>query len=198
MAEVIEIEKSFLIDQILNIEWEMFKQVRTSVASPCQQDPTSFKEIRRSIFETWTKEMLDSYLSDLIEARKNGRNLFTEKYGRMDGLLPPLKHNPIIEQIVRIEEQWQKEIKERYPALYWNVCRDISDSPDNRGFSHYLACELETYGEKTLKLYYQHVKDAFERGENLAIKSLEILVKKSGFSSLEHAEALLKKQFNIP
>jgi hypothetical protein len=192
MAKIVEVVKDYIIEQILNIEWEMFKNVKTVVPAPCQQDENSLRNIRKSIFEKWTEELLRSYLSDLINMKKEGRNPFTEKYGRMDGILPPLKDNPLIDEIVKIEEAWQREIKEKYPALYNTVCRDVSESPDNRSFSHYLRCELETYGDKTLELYYKHVKDAFENKQNLAIKSLELLVKKNGFSGLTEAETYLK------
>ncbi len=188
-------DRNYIINRILEIEWKMFKNVKTAIPSPCQQNKDFFINIRRSIFETWSEKLLRSYLNDLIEMKKTGRNPFIEKYGRMDGLLPPLKNSPLIKEIVKIEETWQKEIKEKYPTLYNTVCRDVSE-PDNRGFSHYLACELETYGDETLKLYYEHVKDALEKGQNLAIKSLEILVKKSGFPGLKEAEEALKKHIS--
>jgi len=37
----------------------------------------------------WSKEMLESYFDDLVIAQKKGRNLVTEKYARMDNLIPP-------------------------------------------------------------------------------------------------------------
>ena len=194
MGELVSIKRKDIIYHILDMEWELFKSVKTVVPADCQQQPNVFKQIRSSIFETWTEEMLNSYMNDLLEAKEAGRNPFVEKYARMDGLLPPLKSNPLIDKIVNIEEKWQKEIEDRYPFLYQTVCRSISESPDGRSLSHYLRMELETYGDKTLKLYYEHVNDAFERGENLAIRSLELLIKRSGFSSLEQAESTLRKR----
>jgi len=194
MGNLINIRKRDIIEHILEIEWEMFKNVKTVIPAECQQDPNIFKEIRASIFETWTEETLNSYMDDLLKAKETGKNPFIEKYAKMDGLLPLLKSNHLIDRIVDIEEKWQKEIEERYPFLYHTVCRNVSESPDGRNFSYYLRSELETYGEKTLKLYHQHIVDAFEKGENLAIKSLELLMKRSGFSSLEQAEMILKKE----
>jgi len=192
MGDVLNIRKRDIIEHILKIEWEMFRSVKTRVPAECQQDFNSFREIRASIFETWTEEMLNSYIADLLKAKETGKNPFVEKYAKMDGLLPLSRSNPLIDRIVDIEEKWQKEIEEKYPFLYHRVCRNVSETPDGRSFSYYLRSELETYGDNTLRLYYQHIVDAFEKGENLAIKSLELLIKKSGFSSLEQAEAILK------
>lgn len=194
MGELLNIKRKDIIEHILEIEWEMFKNVKTAVPAAFQQDPGSFKEIRRSIFETWTEEMLSSYMDDLLTAKEVGRNPFIEKYARMDGLLPPLKSDYIIDRIVHIEERWQREIEEKYPSLYKTVCRNVSESPDGRNFSHYLRSELETYGDKTLKLYYKHIKKAAEKGQNLAIKSLELLVRRSGFESMEQAETILRER----
>lgn len=194
MGELLNIKRKDIIEHILEIEWEMFKNVKTAVPAAFQQDPGSFKEIRRSIFETWTEEMLSSYMDDLLTAKEVGRNPFIEKYARMDGLLPPLKSDCIIDRIVHIEERWQREIEEKYPSLYKTVCRNVSESPDGRNFSHYLRSELETYGDKTLKLYYKHIKKAAEKGQNLAIKSLELLVRRSGFESMEQAETILRER----
>ncbi len=195
MGKLLNISKLDLIKKILDIEWDMFKCIRPINPADCQRHYNTFIEIRSSIFETWTEEMLNSYMRDLIMAKQKGRNLLMEKYAKMDGLLTSTSINPIIDKIVEIEEKWQKEIEQKYPALYYTVCRD-TESTNNRNFSLYLKSELETYGDNTLKLYYHHVITAYEKGENLAIKSLYILVKRSGFTNLEHAESILKKNIN--
>ena len=182
------------IQQILNIEWDMFSRVQSATPAPCQSAPDSFKKIRGSIYEMWSEEMLESYLDDLETAQKKGRNLVTEKYARMDNLIPPLNTNPLINKIVEIETKWQEEIMEKFPATYDRLCRGKSQARDGSDFSIYLRCEMETYSDKTIELYYQHIKEALDNNENTAISSLQRLVKKGGFDDLLHAEDYLKKK----
>lgn len=177
-----------LIAKILDREWEMFRRVRSAYPVGCQQSPQTFRRIRGSIFELWTKEMLTSYLSDLDEAGKAGRNLLTEKYARMDDRIPRSNFHPLIEKIVAIESYWQAQVKRTYPYLYRTVCRSDDPTDDGRSFAIYLRCELETYGARTIELYHREIDRAFASGENLTLKMLERLVLKGGFKDLSHAE----------
>lgn len=181
-----------VINQVLDIEWDMFQRVKGAEPAACQTQPDAFKDIRRSIYETWTEEMAESYLEDLELARKNGRNLLTEKYARMDGIIPRINVNPMIDLIVTIEEEWQEEIRNGYPAVYNQVCRNVSSAQDGSNFEVYLRSELETYGNKTIELYLEHIKNSRQNGENLAMTSLQQLVAKSGYRDLDHAESSLK------
>jgi len=187
-------EHKNLIQQILDIEWDMFSRVQSATPAPCQSAPDSFKKIRGSIYEMWSEEMLESYLNDLETAQKKGRNLVTEKYARMDNLIPSLNTNPLINKIVEIETKWQEEIMENFPATYDRLCRGKSQARDGSDFSIYLRCEIETYSDKTIELYYQHIREALDNNENTAISSLQRLVKKGGFSNLQHAEKFLKNR----
>ena len=157
-----------------------------------EEDDRVFPFSKTVVYEMWTNEMLESYLNDLKTAQKNGRNLLIEKYARMDNLIPPLNTNPLIDKIVEIETMWQEEIRNKYPAIYNRVCRSTDPARDGSNFSIYLQCELETYSDNTLELYYKNSKSAFDRGENLALRTLERLVKKGGYNDLDHAEKLLK------
>lgn len=186
--------KQDIIEEILNIEWEMFQNVKSSIPAPCQDNPESFREIRASIYENWAEALLESYLHDLMQAKEKGRNLVTEKYARMDGLLPPLPRNPKIDEIVQIETEWQEELRQRYPALYDTVCRTTDSTGDGNNFSIYLRAELETYGDKTIELYHAQVEQAEKDGENLSIRMLERLVKKGGYKDMNHAEHQLVRQ----
>lgn len=180
------------IKKILNIEWYMFQRVKSSGGpAPCQSAPDTFKNIRASIFETWSPGMLASYLEDLKKAVDEGRNLLTEKYARMDNLIPPLSGNSLIDRIVEIETGWQEQARKKYPAIYSRVGRGTGAANDGSNFSIYLRSELETYSGKTLRLYYERIRRALDEGENLALLSLEMLVKKGGFKNLEHAENVL-------
>lgn len=185
--------KQELIRGILDIEWDMFQEVRSAIPAPCQLWPEAFKRIRGSVYETWTEEALQSCRHDFEDAQHDGRNLLTEKYARMDDLLGPARGNPLIDQIVVIETQWQDEIRQNYPALYNRVCRSTKPLNDGRNFSVYLRSELQTYGDRTIELYHQAVIKALARNENLALKSLEILVKKGGYRDPAHAEEYLSR-----
>ncbi len=183
-----------VVKQVLELEWAMFIQVKSTKPAACQSAPDNFKQIRGSLFETWTDEMLKSYLYDLNVAQVEGRNLLTEKYARMDKLLRPLATNSLIEKIVAIEEKWQMGIRNEYPTLYEQCCRKTDPTGDGSNFSVYLSSELETYGDHTLELYYDNVIKTDETGENLALQGLDRLVKKSGYRDLEHAENHLSKK----
>lgn len=166
----------------------MFVHVKSAQHAPCQSAPDNFKMIRSSLFETWTGEMLSSYLDDLREAQTYSRNLLTEKYARMDNLIPPLTNNPLIGKIVAIESEWQSELNRRFPALYRRCCRSMDQTGDGKNFSIYLGCELETYGDRTLQLYFENLTNAKDQNRNLAIESLQRLVCKNGYRDLAHAE----------
>ncbi len=181
------------INQVLDIEWNMFQQVKSEEPSACQNQPDAFRDIRRSIYMTWTEEMVESYLEDLKLAQKNGRNLLTEKYARMDGIIPPINMNPLIDLIVIIEEEWQNELSEKYPAVYNQVCRNVSSAQNGSNFEVYLRSELETYGDRTIELYLEHIRNSLKNGENLAEKALEKLIIEGGYRDLDHAESYLKE-----
>lgn len=183
-----------LIEKILNIEWDMFQRIKSAAPAPCRSAPDNFRKIRGSIYEMWNKKMLESYLSDLEIAWKKGKNLLTEKYARMDRLIPPLNTNPLIDKIVEIETGWQEDMQKQYPAIYNRMCRGTDPAGDGSNFSIYLRSELETYGDKTIELYYKHIRQASDKGENIALASLEKLLRKGGFNDLNHAETYLSKE----
>ena len=187
------VEKDTLVQNILDKEWEMFVRVKSDRPASCQSSPDKFRLIRGNQFETWTREMLTAYWEQLEEADAVGRNLLAEKYARMDNLIHPLTENILIFPIVTINERWQQELCELYPALFEQCCRSTNLSRDGRNFSIYLACELETYGDTVIELYYLNVKRAEDEGRNLAEEALLRLVRASGYRDLEHAERSLQR-----
>jgi len=185
------VEKGTLLERVLDLEWDMFVRVKSAQSVVCQSAPDKFRAVRGSVFTMWTAEMLSAYLEQLECAKVRGRNLLTEKYARMDNLIPPLTDSPYIDEIVEINEFWQRELEEKYPALYKRCCRTMEETGDGKNFSIYLRSELETYGDSTLGLYYLNVKNAYDKNLNLSIEALEHLVQKSGYKNLEHAESCL-------
>ena len=183
-----------LIGDILDAEWAMFQKVKSGTPASCQSNPEAFSKIRGSIFQLWPEQMLEAYLKEITAAATGGRNLLTEKYARMDRLIPAVNTNSLIDKIVAVETEWQAELRETYPALYWKTCRNTGSSDDGSNFSIYLSCELETYGDEVIELYYAWVSEAVEQKRNLSIEMLELLVVKGGFGDLGQAENYFKKQ----
>lgn len=180
--------KKIIIDKILLIEWQMFKEVKSYLPSPCQNDPNGFREIRESIYETWSKETLESYYDDLMRAKNYKRNLITEKYARMDGLIYSSYTNPLITKIVSTEKIWQEEIKKNYPSIFTVSCRETEKIKNEINFEEYLKAELETYSDRTIELYYLQILKACESKLNLAVIALKNLAKKRGYLNIDQAE----------
>ncbi len=185
--------KDELLMKILEQEWDMFVRVKSTHPVACQSSPESFKSVRGSVFAIWTQEMLAAYSKQLETAKADGRNLLTEKYARMDNLIPPLIDNPFIDDIVKICTRWQSELKQSYPALYQSCCRGTDPTGNGSNFSIYLRGELETYGDEAVNLYYENVKNADEEKRNLTIESLQQLVQKSGYPNMDEAEKYLTR-----
>ena len=181
------------LESVLDLEWTMFSEVRSHQPVACQRSPETFRSVRGSQFATWTDPMLTAYRRDLVRACDQGRNLFTEKYARMDGLIPPLTDNPMIEVIVDIETGWQRTVQERFSALFDHCCRLTDLADDGSDFAVYLHCELETYSVETLDLYFSNVKAALVSGRNLALEALHHLVGRAGYPDLAQAEAALSR-----
>lgn len=182
-----------LLNEILDLEWDMFVRVKSAYPVSCQSSPDEFRAIRGRVFEMWSEKMLNAYLEQLQTAKELGRNLLTEKYARMDNLIPPLTENIHIDEIVKISEQWQRDLQQRYPVLFSFCCRGMNPTGDGSNFSVYLSSELETYGDLVIDLYYQNVKSADAQGRNMSAEALLRLVQTSGYRDLRHAESCLSK-----
>lgn len=182
-------ERGRFMQEILDREWEMFQEVKSAAPASCQTQPDTFRQVRGTIFQLWPRKLLAAYLIELTAARRKGRNLITEKYARMDNLIPPVNTHPLIAKIVEIETVWQEEIREKYPALYRRTCRSTDPTGDGMNFSVYMRCELETYGDAAIEIYYEWVDQARRAGMNYSLTMLNHLVLNSGFNRIEEAEA---------
>nr|MDO8100516.1 DUF4125 family protein [Candidatus Njordarchaeota archaeon] len=169
-----------LIDKILKIELDWFLSVKTRYPSRCQEHPSAFKLVRRSNYELWSEETLKAYLDHILKANFERRNLMTEKYAKMNNIVPILSSNPLVNRIVEIEGEWAKKTFERYPHAF--VVRSV------QGFITYLRCELETYSDRTLELYYDNLERARKEGRNLVEEKYLNLFKKLGYESLDEVE----------
>jgi hypothetical protein len=183
-------KKRDLIEEILSRELTMFLSVPSAQRSPCQEHPEGFKLHRRAQFSCWSEETLESYLHDLERARKNGTNLMTQKYARMDDLIPPLSSNPVIDTIVGYKCAWQRTMMRNYPGILrgGRPLTSAEDSDFMTSFETYLRGELETYSDATLELLVRDILAKHAQGISMAEEIYTCLVRDLGYASLEEAE----------
>ena len=193
---------------IILAEWKMFQDVpNIGGRAACQDERNTFEIMRSSQSASWSEAVLESYLQDLSKAEEQGRNLMTEKYGRMmkstspaeyariEHLLPSLSVDVVdyIDKISRIVMDWEEELANRYPAIFAHgrPIRSSGDSLYTTSIETYLKCELATYSLSTLKLYYKHVSR--QKSEDINGSEITLLqtVKSYGYPSLAEANRKL-------
>lgn len=194
-----------VIEKIVNTEWEMFQVTRNEGGrADCQNNYNTFTLMRRSQFMAWNEELLRSYLSDLEDGERTGRNLVTEKYARMmkstapqeyEGFkdsLPPIDDDrrTIAEQVIAIQVGWLEEFVARYPALAGQIryIHTSEDTPYDTSAETYLRGELDTYSKDTFILYCRYVIGLYQSGKNLNEMIMENTVLQYGYKSLEDAQ----------
>ena len=181
------VSRQDLLREIIERELKMFVSVRNEGGTAdCQKLPDSFRLMREITFCVQSDAVLESYLQDLVQAGAEGRNLMTEKYARMDNRIPPLKMNEDIGEIVAAESRWRAELCREFPHIV------LADG--QAGFCRYLACELETWSDRTLAAYALLVEEAREQGRNLARERYERLMELLGFGSLTEHERALREE----
>ena len=198
-------EKPEIIYKILSIEWDMFTAVnKGGERAGCQEDQRTFFGIRKAQFSAWSLKAVASYLEDLINARRKGRNLLEEKYIHMMKTTEPSLYNALIARVVQptaglralareISDKLLEQTRllfEEYPYVSGRG-RPLYSTLDNWNTSieTYQFCELLTYSEATLGALVEHI-DALENdGVSLARAILENTVMFYGYDSLETAEA---------
>ncbi len=194
-----------LIKEIIGLEWGMFSSV-SNVGGPaaCQMDSGTFRIMRRGNMAGWSEALLESWLGDLKEAEREGRNLMSEKYARMmettfpeeyaalAGQLPAVAPDALemIEEIVAVNVEWRLGMAGRYPKLcgQGRTTRTSEDSRYETSFETYLRCELRTYSPKTIRLLRAHTQQQRQAGLNGVEAAILAEVGEYGFASLEEAE----------
>lgn len=127
-----------------------------------------FHQMRLAQFLTWERPLLTSYAADLDAADHVGRNLVTEKYGRMMASTAPENFTKNIEpyiprlseeraarqeQVIAQQVAWAKDFRERYPKLgeAMRALTTTEDTPSATSFETYLRGELGTYSDQHLR-----------------------------------------------
>ncbi len=174
-----------LIDDIINLEWTMFSNVNSSAPNSCQENEKTFRLMRWMSYSVMPEELLTEIFDNIYKASLENRNLMMLKYARMDEQIPRLTENPLIDECVVLEEKMMKHLKQIYPLTFSN---------NNDGFGNYLKCELETYSEKAIELYYRFLSEADKHNRNVIKARYDNLFKKLGYISIEEKEMEEKKK----
>ena len=198
-------EMNPIIEQIVEMEWEMFQNVRnTGGRAACQDDFETFDVMRKSQFLIWDLPLLESYWQDLQEGKAQGRNLVMEKYAYMMESTAPKEYEAIatglpkiseekqamVEQIVAIQVGWREEFAEKYPHLSGQA-RIIHTSEDTLydiSFETYLRGELKTYSMQTLVLYGRRIVAFVQEQKNMTEEVMRYTTAFYGYKTLEDAE----------
>lgn len=196
-----------LVEEVIRREWDQFQRTENEGGrASCQGNWPMFHQMRASQFMTWPEDLLRSYLDDLDEANRVGRNLVTEKYARMMASTAPDEYRERIEpfiprlsdervarqeQVIAVQVAWARDFRGRYPKLgaAMRVLTTAEDTPEDTSFETYLRGELGTYSDRTMALYEAMVEDLQAAGRNLTEQTVANTVRLGGFADLEEAEA---------
>lgn len=196
-----------LVEEVIRREWDQFQRTENEGGrASCQGNWPMFHQMRASQFMTWPEDLLRSYLDDLDEANRVGRNLVTEKYARMmastapdeyrervEPFIPRLSDERVArqERVIAVQVAWARDFRGRYPKLgaAMRVLTTAEDTPEDTSFETYLRGELGTYSDRTMALYEAMVEDLQAAGRNLTEQTVANTVRLGGFADLEEAES---------
>lgn len=196
-----------LVEEVIRREWDQFQRTENEGGrASCQGNWPMFHQMRASQFMTWPEDLLRSYLDDLDEANRVGRNLVTEKYARMMASTAPDEYRERIEpfiprlsdervarqeRVIAVQVAWARDFRGRYPRLgaAMRVLTTAEDTPEDTSFETYLRGELGTYSDRTMALYEAMVEDLQAAGRNLTEQTVANTVRLGGFADLEEAES---------
>ena len=196
-----------LVEEVIRREWDQFQRTENEGGrASCQGNWPMFHQMRASQFMTWPEDLLRSYLDDLDEANRVGRNLVTEKYARMMASTTPDEYRERIEpfiprlsdervarqeRVIAVQVAWARDFRGRYPKLgaAMRVLTTAEDTPEDTSFETYLRGELGTYSDRMMALYEAMVEDLQAAGRNLTEQTVANTVRLGGFADLEEAES---------
>ena len=201
--------RSEIAEDILNREWNLFQQVQNvGGRASCQEDERTFRIMRAAQFEAWNEAMLASYRQDLIQAEEAGRNPLSEKYGYMmrsthpqeyeqiQDLLPPVspEKERLVEEILAIEISQTAKFRAMYPNL-GRRGRPLTTAEDHDAVTSvetYTRGELQTYSERTLELYLNHLRKLEQNKVLFPLIVMKATVRANGYFSLDEAAKVFR------
>lgn len=198
-------QKNKLINKILEIEWQYFTKLNNiGGRADCQDNKDDFIIMRKSQWETFNEETLNSYLDDLnskenplfIKYAEMMKYNMSEEYEKIKDKLPIITDMKIkiVEKIMSVYMKWEEEFFKKFPN-YANMGRPLSSSDDEieTSIETYLKGELLSYSERTLKFYLKYIEEMEKKNVNLVIKNMDNIAKYQGFSNSLEVEEYLKR-----
>ncbi|MBP3297702.1 MAG: DUF4125 family protein [Lachnospiraceae bacterium] len=200
--------KAQLTEAIIKTEWEQFDKTKNEGGrASCQDNWNTFSVMRRSQYLTWPEELLASFYTDLKAAEAEGRDLITEKYGRMMESTAPERYNEIKayfpelseerkkiqEEIIKIQVNWMEQFAKEYPKMAGNarVIHTSEDTEAETSYETYLRGEIGTYSDATLLLYGRFIAMLAQEGKNLAYETMNNTAQLLGYEGVADAEKKL-------
>ncbi|MEE0434254.1 MAG: DUF4125 family protein [Peptococcaceae bacterium] len=198
--------KDLLINEIVDIEWQMMDKVNNQGGrAACQDDEWTFYVMRYSQFMALPVILLESYRDDLYQALAEGRNVLVEKYAYMMAYTDPevfdatlrayipevsAGKEALVERVATALMKAEKAFAAQYPRLHQKGRPLSGTARDEVSAQVYTLGELKTYSEKTLRLYenYLALLEA-KGGENISVTVHRIMALLYGYHSLDEAEA---------
>ena len=109
-----ELTDDELREAIVRHEWDQFQRTNNEGGrAACQGNWPVFHQMRLAQFLTWERPLLTSYAADLDAADHVGRNLVTEKYGRMMASTAPENFTKNIDRIFRVSLKSARPVRNR-------------------------------------------------------------------------------------
>ena len=200
-----------IIDEIVDLEWEMFQAVNAGgPRASCQEDRKTFEHMRTAQFSAWSAQTAASYLDDLRSARGTGRNLVREKYIHMmretdsdpyerlkgDLVFPDAQGLTFVDEITAVLARQTKKMFERYPLVCAAGRPRTSEGDDafDTSVETYQRGELLTYSRRTLECYKQQLSEMEAEGSSLAEAIMARTVGYYGYGSLDEAESAMRER----
>ena len=196
------------IDEILDLEWEMFQAVR-NIGGPasCQNDRQQFFVMRCAQFSVWSSASAAAYLEDLRQAKAEGSNPLTLKYAYMmestnpqefaqlRDQLPPVtpEKRVLVEQLTAQTLLWCEAFARQYPkiAAHGRPIRSSADKPYSTSVESYARGEFSSYSLQTLQLLSEHYTQMATMGRNLHTEVVSCEMSLLHMGSLDEVETRL-------
>lgn len=198
-------EREKIINEIIEREWIFFTNANNEGGrAECQDNKREFDIMRRSQWETMSTDILESYLEDLENSKRNKVNIVVEKYARMMESTDPERYERVkgylteinfekkklMEEIIEEYMKLEEEMGQKYPKLCsrGRVLYSKEDTKEQTSIETYLRGELSTYSLKTLGKYKDYISEMKNNNRNIVIENMGNIVKLKGYESIDEAE----------